>query len=156
MVFCASFSACNPCARLSRRCLPQESSRETLYVHDTVTRTIWRTDSAENIALRRELERVRTLLRDTARAETSLASAEAWVDGDALCLNLRNKDSARVDVPVYHEKEESRHEENRDKTETKVVIEYRIPKIVGAAAWFGLASLLWIILRVVIRIFLKR
>lgn len=119
-------------------------------------RTVWQTDSSQIIALRRELERVRGMLGDTVRAETSFAAAKAWADGEALWLDLRNKDSARVEVPVYHEREESRHEEGRAKETVKVETEFRTRPIVAASAWFGLAALVWILLRMVMLATLRR
>lgn len=154
--FCVSFSACNPCARLSRRCPPAVTSRDSVHVHDTVTITRWVTDTAVEAALRRELARVKALLGDTARTETSYAEAAAWVTDGGIWLELQNKECAAVDVPVFHEKEESRHEESRTKTETVVVKEYRTRGIVAAAAWFGLAAALWVVIRAVLRAFLRR
>lgn len=127
-----------------------------MHIHDTVIRTVWQTDSSQIIALRRELERVRGMLSDTVRAETSFAVAQAWADGGTLLLELRNKDSARVEVPVYHEREESRHEEARTKETVKVVTEFRTRPLVAAAAWLGLVSVLvWLgkgILRLIMRL----
>lgn len=132
--------------------------KDSVHIHDTVTRTVWRTDTSQVVTLQKELARVYALIGDTARAETSAAVAMAWLDDRGLKLELHNKDSVRVEVPVYHERQESRHEEVREKTvtETVTVTEYCTPGIVAAAAWFGLAALLWIVIRAVLRICLRR
>ena len=127
-----------------------------MYIHDTVTVIRWRTDTTMVTALRQELVRIHAAMNDTAHAETTYATADAWYDGSGVVLNMHNKPTAPVNVPVFHEREEARHEETRTKTETRVVTEYRIPAIVSAAAWFGLAALLGIIVRAVIRLCLRR
>ena len=127
-----------------------------MYIHDTATVIRWLTDTTMVTALRQELGRIRAAMNDTAHAETTSATADAWYDESGVVLKMRNKPKAPVVVPVFHEREEARHEETRAKTEIKVVTEYRIPAIVSAAAWFGLAALLGLIVRAVIRLCLRR
>lgn len=135
LVYC---TGCNPCARLARLCPPQESKIVTHYVHDTTTITKWQTDTAISLALANEIVRSMVLETDTAHAETTYAVAQAWYTGDAIALELYNKPVAPVYVPIYHEKEETIHEEGKNETNNNVQTVYKVPIIVECFAFCGL------------------
>lgn len=139
LVYC---TACNPCARLARLCPPQVSKSETHYVHDTTTITRWQTDTALSVALASEMMRSTVLETDTAHAETTYAVAQAWFTGDAIAIELYNKPVAPVYVPIYHEKEETIHEEAQKETITEVQTIYKTPVIVQIGAYIGFLTVI--------------
>ena len=139
LVYC---TGCSPCARLARLCPPQVSKSETYYVHDTTKITKWQTDTAMSVALAYEIARSMVLETDTAHAETSYAVAQAWYTGDRIALELYNKPVAPVQVPIFHEKEETRHEEAKQETITEVQTIYKTPVIVQIGAYIGLLTVI--------------
>lgn len=71
---------------------------KTVYVPVETVRTVTKTERDTVVQVKIERESVFVITRDTiARAETSVAEAEARVSGGQLALDLRNKD-APVDV----------------------------------------------------------
>lgn len=139
MVYC---TGCSPCERLARLCPPQVSKSETHYVHDTTFVTKWQTDTSMMLALQQELSRVSALYQDTAHAETSYAIAQAWCTGGRIELGLWNKPVAPVYVPVYHEREETIHQEASNTTNTEVHEVYKTPLIMQIGALIGLLSVI--------------
>lgn len=145
-------TGCDPCARLSRRCPPAASVRDSVYVRDSVWIERWRVDTVVRVRLERETVRETVPIGDTARAETAYARALSYADGARLVLRLENKDSAEMLAQRLHVLESRLKEAYSWRSETKVVTEYRTRGIVKAAAWFGLAALVALLVFIVMKI----
>lgn len=147
-----SVTGCDPCARLARRCPPASTVQDSVWVHDSVWIERWRTDTVVRVRLERETVRETVDIWDTARAETAYARALSHVDGTRLILRMENKDSAEMLVQRINTLESRLKEAYNWRSETKVVTEYRTRGIVKAAAWFGLAALVMLLVFIVLKI----
>lgn len=143
-------TGCDPCARLSRRCPPTATVRDSVWVHDSVWVERWRTDTVVRVRLERETVREAVPFADTARAETRYARALSYADGARLVLRLENKDSAEILLSAYHELRNAYREAVASRHEVQVRTVYKCRPIVKAGAWFGLASLLYLIVSCVL------
>lgn len=138
-------TACDPCARLARRCPPAASVQDSVYVRDSVWVERWTTDTVVKVKLERETVREVVGISDTAFAETAYACAVSFVMGKSMVLKLWNKDSADMLVKQLNELKVQLREAYSQRSETKVVTEYRTRGIVKAAAWFGLVVVLCLV-----------
>lgn len=145
-------TACDPCARLARRCPPAASVQDSVYVRDSVWVERWTTDTVVKVKLERETVREVVGISDTAFAETAYACAVSFVMGKSMVLRLWNKDSADMLVRQLNEMKVRLREAYSQRSETKVVTEYRTRGIVKAAAWFGLAALVALLVFIVVKI----
>lgn len=145
-----SVTGCDPCARLSRRCPPVENAQDSVWIHDSVWVDRWRTDTVVRVKLERETVREAVPLADTARAETRYARALSYADGARLVLRLENKDSAEMLLSAYHTLRNAYREAVSSRHEVQVRTVYKCRPIVKAGAWFGLASLLYLIVSCVL------
>lgn len=143
-------TGCDPCARLSRRCPPTATVRDSVWVHDSVWVDRWRTDTVVRVKLERETVREAVPLADTARAETRYARALSYADGARLVLRLENKESAEMLLSAYHTLRNAYREAVSSRHEVQVRTVYKCRPIVKAGAWFGLASLLYLIVSCVL------
>ena len=125
-----SVTGCDPCARLARRCPPAE-----LWVHDSVWVERWQTDTVVKVKLERETVRETVPIGDTARAETAYARALSYADGARLVLRLENKDSADMLVRQLNALKVQLREAYSQRSETKVVTEYKCRTVVKVGAW---------------------
>ena len=148
-------SGCDPCRRLSRRCPPEAAVRDSLWRSDTCIIERWHTDTLQTIALPEETVRSSSLPSDTAFAETSFASAFAYLSGNQLRLLLRNKDSAEVLARKIRELQRQVSEKGSFTKETVVETRYRTPAAVSVLAGFGGLCLLLLAVSAVLR-FLSR
>lgn len=143
-------TACDPCARLARRCPPAATVQDSVWVHDSVWVERWTTDTVIKVKLERETVREVVGISDTAKAETAYAQALSYADGSRLVLRLWNKDSAEMLARQVYVLEQRLKEAYSASSEVKVVTEYKCRPIVQAGAWFGLASLLYLIVSCVL------
>lgn len=140
-----SLTGCDPCARLARRCPPAATVQDSVYVRDSVRVERWRVDTVVRVRLERETVKEVVGISDTAFAETAYACAVSFVMGKSMVLKLWNKDSADMLVKQLNELKVQLREAYSQRSETKVVTEYRTRGIVKAAAWFGLVVVLCLV-----------
>ena len=140
-----SVTGCDPCARLARRCPPAATVQDSVWVYDSVWVERWTTDTVVRVKLERETVKEVVGISDTAFAETAYACAVSFVMGESMVLRLWNKDSADVLVRQLNELKVQLREAYSQRSETKVVTEYRTRGIVKAAAWFGLVVVLCLV-----------
>lgn len=83
----------------------RESLKDTrIEYRDTTINNYWKKDTTIHVDLPIEQGKVVTMIGDTAKAQTSIASAAAWVDdAGRLHLELENRSDKGIDViaPVY-------------------------------------------------------
>ena len=137
-----SVTGCDPCARLARRCPPAATVQDSVWVHDSVWVERWQTDTVVKVKLERETVKEVAGISDTAFAETAYACAVSFVTGNSMVLRLWNKDSADMLVRQLNELKVQLREAYSQRSETKVVTEYKCRTIVKAGAWIGLAAVL--------------
>ena len=130
-----SVTGCDPCARLARRCPPAATVQDSVWVHDSVWVERWTTDTVVKVKLERETVRETVPIGDTARAETAYAWALSYADGTRLVLRLENKNALKVQL----------REAYSQRSETKVVTEYKCRTVVKVGAWIGLAAVLFLV-----------
>lgn len=147
-----SVTGCDPCARLARRCPPAATVQDSVWVHDSVWVERWTTDTVVKVKLERETVRETVPIGDTARAETAYAWALSYADGTRLVLRLENKDSADMLVRQLNALKVQLREAYSQRSETKVVTEYKCRTIVKAGAWIGLAAVAALIVCIVLKI----
>ena len=135
-------TGCDPCARLARRCPPAATVQDSVWVHDSVWVERWTVDTVVRVKLERETVRETVRIGDTARAETAYAWALSYADGARLVLRLENKDSADMLVRQLNELKVQLREAYSQRSETKVVTEYKCRTVVKVGAWIGLAAVL--------------
>lgn len=140
-----SVTGCDPCARLARRCPPAELVQDSVWVHDSVWVERWQTDTVVKVKLERETVRETVPIGDTARAETAYARALSYADGARLVLRLENKDSADMLVRQLNALKVQLREAYSQRSETKVVTEYKCRTVVKVGAWIGLAAVLFLV-----------
>lgn len=145
VVLLLGLTGCDPCARLARRCPPAATVQDSVWVHDSVWVERWQTDTVVRVRLERETVKEVVGIFDTARAETAYACAVSFVMGKGMVLKLWNKDSADMLVKQLNELKVQLREAYSQRSETKVVTEYRTRGIVKAAAWFGLVVVLCLV-----------
>lgn len=143
-------TGCDPCQRLARRCPPAAGVTDSVFVHDSVWIERWRTDTVVRVKLERETVREAVPLADTAFAETAYAQALSCLHDGNLVLRLENKDSAEMLLSAYHELRKAYREAVASRHEVQVRTVYKCRPIVKAGAWFGLASLLYLIVSCVL------
>lgn len=131
---------------------PAASVQDSVYVRDSVWVERWTTDTVVKVKLERETVREVVGISDTAFAETAYACAVSFVMGKSMVLRLWNKDSADMLVRQLNEMKVRLREAYSQRSETKVVTEYRTRGIVKAAAWFGLAALVALLVFIVVKI----
>ena len=147
-----SVTGCDPCQRLARRCPPAEMVQDSVWVHDSVWVERWRTDTVVRVKLERETVKEVAGISDTAFAETAYACAVSFVTGNSMVLRLWNKDSADMLVRQLNELKVQLREAYSQRSETKVVTEYKCRTIVKAGAWIGLAAVAALIVCIVLKI----
>ena len=140
-----SVTGCDPCARLARRCPPAATVQDSVWVHDSVWVERWTVDTVVKVKLERETVREVVGISDTAFAETAYACAVSFVMGKSMVLRLWNKDSADMLVRQLNELKVRLREAYSQRSETKVVTEYKCRPIVQAGAWIGLAAVLLLV-----------
>lgn len=143
---------CDPCARLARRCPPAATVQDSVWIHDSVLVERWTVDTVVRVKLERETVKDVVGIADTAFAETAYACAVSFVMGKSVVLRLWNKDSADMLAQRLHVLESRLKEAYNWRSETKVVTKYRTRGIVKAAAWFGLAALVALLVFIVMKI----
>lgn len=148
LLLCAA--GCDPCARLARRCPPPASVRDSVFVRDSVWVERWQTDTVVRVKLEREIVRETAIPPDTAFAETAYSQALSYLHDGNLVLRLQNKDSAEMILTAYHTLLNAYREAVSSRHEVQVQTVYKCRPIVQAGAWFGLASLLYLIVSCVI------
>lgn len=146
-----STQGCDPCARLSRRCPPSASVRDSIYVHDSIHVYRWTVDTLVRVLLERETVKEAVGIADTARAETSYAEAVSYADGTRLVLRMWNKDSAELLTRQVRMLEERLREAYSQRSETKVVTVFKCRKIVQAGAWTGLVAVIALIVYIALK-----
>ena len=147
-----SVTGCDPCARLARRCPPAATMQDSVWVHDSVWVERWQTDTVVKVKLERETVKEVAGISDTAFAETAYACAVSFVMGKSMVLRLWNKDSADMLVRQLNELKVRLREAYSQRSETKVVTEYKCRTIVKAGAWIGLAAVAALIVYIVLKI----
>lgn len=147
-----AFSACSPCARLSRRCRQLSSVTDSVYVFDTLIRELRVVDTVQTVRLTPESVYVKAPVLDTVQAVTVYARALAWVEGERICLRVWNKDSAVVLTQKIVALERQLAERGRIQTEVRVQTVYQTPPPVKLLAWIGGVLLLYVIGKSVIRL----
>lgn len=145
-------TACDPCARLARRCPPAATVQDSVWVHDSVWVERWTVDTVVRVKLERETVKEVAGISDTAFAETAYACAVSFVMGKSMVLRLWNKDSADMLVRQLNELKVRLREAYSQRSETKVVTEYKCRTIVKAGAWIGLAAVAALIVYIVLKI----
>lgn len=147
-----SVTGCDPCARLARRCPPAATVQDSVWVHDSVWVERWTVDTVVRVKLERETVKEVAGISDTAFAETAYACAVSFVMGKSMVLRLWNKDSADMLVRQLNELKVRLREAYSQRSETKVVTEYKCRTIVKAGAWIGLAAVAALIVYIVLKI----
>lgn len=148
-----SLSACNPCARLSRRCPPVASVQDSVWCYDTIIREVRVVDTLQVVRLVAEQHTAVVLATDTARAETRYTRAVAHLtDGGALALRVSNKDSAEVWAKKIEALEYQLSRRERLTAVTKIREVRHVPGFVKFLAWVGGISLLYLLIKIVIRV----
>ncbi len=146
-------AACNPCARLSRRCPPVESVQDSVWCYDTLIREVRVVDTLQVVRLVAEQHTAVVLATDTARAETRYTRAEAHLtDGGTLALRVSNKDSADVLVKKIEALEYQLSRRERLTAVTKIKEVRYVPGFIKFLAWVGGIALLYILIKIVIRV----
>lgn len=148
LLLCAA--GCDPCARLARRCPPAATVQDSVWIHDSVWVECWQTDTVVRVRLEREIVRETAIPPDTAFAETAYAQALSYLHDGNLVLRLQNKDSAEMILTAYHTLRNAYREAVSSRHEVQVQTVYKCRPIVQAGAWFGLASLLYLIVSCVL------
>ena len=148
LLLCAA--GCDPCQRLARRCPPSAGVRDSVHVHDSVWVERWAVDTVVKVKLERETVKETAPFADTAFAETAYAQALSCLHDGNLVLRLENKDSAEMLLSAYHELRNAYREAVASRHEVQVRTVYKCRPIVKAGAWFGLASLLYLIVSCVL------
>ncbi len=147
-----SVTGCDPCARLARRCPPAATVQDSVWMHDSVWVERWQTDTVVRVKLERETVKEVARISDTAFAETAYACAVSFVMGKSMVLRLWNKDSADMLVRQLNELKVQLREAYSQRSETKVVTEYKCRTIVKVGAWIGLAAVAALIVFIVLKI----
>ena len=145
-------TGCDPCARLVRRCPPAATVQDSVWMHDSVWVERWQTDTVVRVKLERETVKEVVGISDTARAETAYACAVSFVMGKSMVLRLWNKDSADMLVRQLNEMKVQLREAYSQRSETKVVTEYKCRTVVKVGAWIGLAAVAALIVFIVLKI----
>lgn len=145
-------TGCDPCQRLARRCPPAEAVQDSVWIHDSVWVERWQTDTVVRVKLERETVKEVVGISDTAFAETAYACAVSFVMGKSMVLRLWNKDSADMLVRQLNELKVQLREAYSQRSETKVVTQYRCRTIVKVGAWIGLAAVAALIVFIVLKI----
>ncbi len=143
-------TGCDPCARLARRCPPAAGVRDSVHVHDSVWVERWAVDTVVKVKLERETVKETAPPADTAFAETAYSQALSYLHDGNLVLRLQNKDSAEMILTAYHTLLNAYREAVSSRHEVQVQTVYKCRPIVQAGAWFGLASLLYLIVSCVL------
>lgn len=143
-------TGCDPCARLARRCPPSAGVRDSVHVHDSVWVERWAVDTVVKVKLERETVKETAPPADTAFAETAYSQALSYLHDGNLVLRLQNKDSAEMILTAYHTLLNAYREAVSSRHEVQVQTVYKCRPIVQAGAWFGLASLLYLIVSCVL------
>lgn len=145
-------TGCDPCQRLARRCPPAEAVLDSVWVRDSVWVERWQTDTVVRVKLERETVKEVVGISDTAFAETAYACAVSFVMGKSMVLRLWNKDSADMLVRQLNEMKVQLREAYSQRSETKVVTEYKCRTIVKVGAWIGFAAVAALIVFIVLKI----
>lgn len=145
-------ASCSPCERLSRRCPPAESVRDSVYVHDTVVRHVYVHDTVQTVRLVPEYVYIMAPASDTVRGETTYARAMAWLCGGHVCLRMWNKDSADVLVKQIEVLEQRLREMSRVSERVEVKTERYVPWVVKVLAWAGGIAILYAVGKTLVRI----
>lgn len=148
LLLCAA--GCDPCQRLARRCPPAATVQDSVWMHDSVWVERWQTDTVVKVKLERETVKETAPPADTAFAETAYSQALSYLHDGNLVLRLQNKDSAEMILTAYHTLRNAYREAVSSRHEVQVQTVYKCRPIVQAGAWFGLASLLYLIVSCVI------
>lgn len=143
-------TGCDPCQRLARRCPPSAGVRDSVHVHDSVWVERWAVDTVVKVKLEREMVKETAPPADTAFAETAYSQALSYLHDGNLVLRLQNKDSAEMILTAYHTLLNAYREAVSSRHEVQVQTVYKCRPIVQAGAWFGLASLLYLIVSCVL------
>lgn len=143
-------TGCDPCARLARRCPPAATVQDSVWMHDSVWVERWQTDTVVKMKLEREMVKETAPPADTAFAETAYSQALSYLHDGNLVLRLQNKDSAEMILTAYHTLLNAYREAVSSRHEVQVQTVYKCRPIVQAGAWFGLASLLYLIVSCVL------
>lgn len=148
LLLCAA--GCDPCARLARKCPPAAGVQDSVWVHDSVWVERWAVDTVVKVKLERETVKETAPPADTAFAETAYSQALSYLHDGNLVLRLENKDSAEMILTAYHTLLNAYREAVSSRHEVQVQTVYKCRPIVQAGAWFGLASLLYLIVSCVL------
>ena len=143
-------TGCDPCARLARRCPTAATVQDSVWMHDSVWVERWQTDTVVKVKLERETVKETAPPTDTAFAETAYSQALSYLHDGNLVLRLQNKDSAEMILTAYHTLLNAYREAVSSRHEVQVQTVYKCSPIVQAGAWFGLASLLYLIVSCVL------
>ena len=105
MAFGLMFSGCATCRNCRNMALNSTDRRDSVIIKETI---VYR-DSLIPIPVKDSTTAVQTVPADTARAETDLAKAKAWLESDSLKLTITNKPSPippiKVSIPEKAKKE---------------------------------------------------
>ncbi len=149
-------AACNPCARLSRRCPPVASVQDSVWCYDTLIREVKVVDTLQVVRLVGEQMSAVVLATDTARAETRYSMAEAHLtDGGTLALRVSNKDSAEIWTKKIEALEYQLSRRERLTAVTKIKEVRYVPGFIKFLAWVGGIALLYILIRIAIKVLLS-
>lgn len=154
-IFCsvAMLPACNPCARLSRRCLPVASVQDSVWCYDTLIREVRVVDTLQVVRLVKEQHTAVVLATDTARAETRYTKAVAHLTtSGTLALSVSNKDSAEVWAKKIEALEYQLSRRERLTAVTKIREVRYVPGFIKFLAWVGGIALLYLLIRIVIKV----
>ena len=96
MAFGLMFSGCATCRNCRNMALNSTDMRDSVIIKETI---VYR-DSLIPIPVKDSTAAVQTVPADTARAETDLAKAKAWLESDSLKLTITNKPSPIPPIKV--------------------------------------------------------
>ena len=96
MAFGLMFSGCATCRNCRNMALNSTDRRDSIIIKETI---VYR-DSLIPIPVKDSTTAVQTVPADTARAETDLAKAKAWLESDSLKLTITNKPSTIPPIKV--------------------------------------------------------
>ena len=139
MAFGLMFSGCATCRNCRNMALNSTDRRDSVIIKETI---VYR-DSLIPIPVKDSTTAVQTVPADTARAETDLAKAKAWLESDSLKLTITNKPSPIPPVKV------SIPEKAKTELRTQTIKEFKTVEVNRLTPWQkGMISLGYIFIGV--------
>ena len=125
MAFGLMFSGCATCRNCRNMALNSTDRRDSVIIKETI---VYR-DSLIPIPVKDSTTAIQTVPADTARAETDLAKAKAWLESDSLKLTISNKPSP---IPPVRAK---LPEKAKTELHTKTITEIKTVEVNRLTKW---------------------